>query len=221
MTGGTVCDISNRIMRILFYTGCLLLVVSFLAAASEPFVVATGSDKNAIQGVFVPAYDLWYSLAPGHLVTSKIKIEGLSPTLWNPFLVGLLQLPAWLLFGGPGLILTWTCRPNKGLTPEEQEVFDRHEESLFIIDHLNKAAKSDDTYHPTEDDRAPVFQLFDEHNSQRESQHIPEIPAGYPSPEDMERIDEAPQQIDLRDLYAEIEQYEIEAQAEKDGKKAD
>ncbi len=166
-------------MRLVFYFGWLLLVVAFVSTAAEPFLVQLGRG-----GLMTSSYDLWYALSPASLVITEIRIDRLWPALWDPVLVTLLQVPAWLLAGGPGLVAVWTCRPNKVMSPEVQEEYERQRESLFIIDELSDQALLDENYDPREDDRAPSHLMFDLHKDEdddiRESVYPGDTPAGYP-----------------------------------------
>mgnify|MGYP003970654195 CR=1 FL=1 len=129
-------------------------------------------------------YDLWYAMAPGHLVVSEIRIERFWMPLWDPILVGILQIPAWLLAGVPGGVLTWYCRPNRIMSPEVREEYERQRESLFVIDELSDQAMLDENYDPHEDDRAPSHLMFhldqDDDEEMRDSVFVSDVPAGYP-----------------------------------------
>ena len=129
-------------------------------------------------------YDLWYALAPGNLVVTEIRIERLWPALWDPVLLALLQVPAWLLTGAPGLALVWYCHPNRIMSPEAREEYERQCESLFVIDELSSRARLDENYDPHEDDRAPSHLMFDldkdEDEDIRNSVYASDVPAGYP-----------------------------------------
>ncbi len=124
-------------MRVLFYLGWVFLVLAFAAAAAEAIPRAMpGGD-----GVFISAYDLWYAAWPGSLVVTQIQVEKLSPALWDPVIVGVLALPGWLLFGGPGVFLVWFCRPFKQMTKQELEDLQKQEESLHLFERLSREAE--------------------------------------------------------------------------------
>ncbi len=166
-------------MRILFYMGWVALVMAFAAAATEPFLVQIGRG-----GFMTSTYDLWYAMAPSKLVIAEIRVERIWPTLWDPILVTVLQAPAWVLAGAPGLALVWYCRPNRVMSPEVREEYERQKESLFVIDELSDQAKLDDNYDPHEDDRAPSHLLFDldedDDEDIRNAVDARDVPAGYP-----------------------------------------
>jgi hypothetical protein len=210
-------DLSTQIrygafMHILFLFGWALLIAAFAAAASEPFVTIASSGRDLSGSVITSAYDLWYTLAPGHLVLSKIRLESILPALWDPVLTSILVLPAWFLLGVPGTTLAWLCRPNKIMTAEVREEYERQKESLFLIDELNRLAKEDETYHPHEDDRAPVHELFDLDKSEdediRKAVSDQKNPSMYPTLDDMETFTEDQQLLDINQLYAELDQLE-------------
>ena len=89
------------------------MLVAFASAAAETIVSGPG--------LIFSAHDLWYAVSAKHFTISQIRIERLSPNLWNPMLTTVLSVPAWFLFGVPGCWLAWYCRPGRVLTPEEEE----------------------------------------------------------------------------------------------------
>ena len=136
-------------MIVLFYFGWLLLVLAFIAGAAEA-VVRQGPGG----GMLVPAYDLWYTIWPGGLVITQIRIEKFAPLLWDPVLVTVLAIPAWALLAGPGVALTWYLRPNRTMTRDELEDARKHEESLMLYDELARAAMAEGA-DINDDDMAP------------------------------------------------------------------
>ena len=123
-------------MRVLFYLGWVFLALAFAAAASEAIPRAMPGG-----GVFISAYELWYAAWPGSLIVAQIQVEKLSPALWDPVIVGILALPGWLLFGGPGAFLVWFCRPFKQITEQELEDLQKQEESLLLFERLSREAE--------------------------------------------------------------------------------
>ena len=142
-------------MRVLFYLGWALLFLAFVGAAGEavPRSLPGGAEGS---GWFVSAYDLWYAAKPGSLVIAQIKVEKLSPVLWDPIIVALLALPTWLLFGGPGALLTWFFRPHKEITAEHREDLQKQEESMLLFDKLAEEARA--AGFDEDDDRAPYHE---------------------------------------------------------------
>ncbi len=136
-------------MVILFYFGWLLLISAFVAGAAEAVVRRTPDS-----GILVPAYDLWYTMWPGGLVITQIRVEKFAPLLWDPVLVTILAIPAWALLAGPGVALTWYLRPNRVMTRDEREDMRKHEESLMLYDELARAAIAEGA-DVNDDDMAP------------------------------------------------------------------
>ncbi len=136
-------------MRVLFYLGWMFLILAFAAAAAESIPRSLPGGGG---GVFISAYDLWYAAQPGSLVVAQIRVEKLSPALWDPVIVGVLALPGWLLFGGPGALLVWFCRPNKQMTEQELEDLQKQEEALLLLERLSREAEEAGY---TDDDQVP------------------------------------------------------------------
>lgn len=137
-------------MIILFYLGWVLLLAAFSAAAAE----STVRPQPGIGGIITSAHDLWYTLWPGSLVVTQIRIEKIMPFLWDPVMATVLAFPAWVLLGVPGLALAWFYRPSQFLTATEREEFRKHQDSLLLYDELEKDASTwneDDGF----DDRSP------------------------------------------------------------------
>jgi hypothetical protein len=130
MTGWTL-------RRVAFYLGWALLLAAFAAGAAEALVKALPGRGLHL----VSAHDLWYTAWPGNLVVTQIRVERLSPELWSAVIRPLLDLPAWLLTGLPGGLLTWFYRPKRPLTADELQDLQEREDSLFLYDELAAQAK--------------------------------------------------------------------------------
>jgi hypothetical protein len=130
---------SWTIRRVLFYLGWVLLLAAFAAGAAEALVRAVPDKGLAL----VSAHDLWYTVAPGNLVVTQIKVERISPELWSAVIRPLLAVPAWALTGVPGGLLTWFCRPVRPLTPDEEQDLREREDSMFLYDQLAEQALRD------------------------------------------------------------------------------
>ncbi len=141
-------------MRFFFYLGGVLLLLAFAGAAAEA-IPRSLSGGPADGGWFFSAYEIWYAASPGSLVVSQIRVEKLSPALWDPIIVSLLALPAWALFGVPGGLLTWYCRPHKEMTAEQEEDLRSQEETLLLFDKLVREA-GEAGHGGDEDDQAPA-----------------------------------------------------------------
>ncbi len=125
--------------KVLFYIGWVLLLAAFFAGAAEALVHA---DPSRPWGL-VSAHDLWYTLWPGNLVIAEIRIEKLSPALWEGVVRPLLEWPAWVLSGLPGGALAWFCRPIRTLTADEERDLLERREALFLYDELSEQAVAD------------------------------------------------------------------------------
>jgi hypothetical protein len=124
-------------MRLGFYIGWLFLLVAFAAAAAETIARTLPGGS----GWILSAAELWQALWPGAYLIALIRISGVMPELWDPVILTLLSIPAWLLLGFPGLILAWMCRPNRVLSPEAEQELQEHEASLFLYDDLAREAR--------------------------------------------------------------------------------
>ncbi len=175
-------------MRLLFYVGWALLLMAFLITAMDPYLTLLGTG-----GMWAPALDVWYAYSPRTLILTQIRIEKFAPALWDPVIVTVLQIPGWLLFGVPGIVLVWFFRPNRTMSDEVREEYERQKESLFVLDELSRHARNDEDYDASEDDQAPAHLMFDLHDSEDEDMRAAvirgDIPAGYPTPEYLEDWD--------------------------------
>jgi hypothetical protein len=124
-------------MRMLRYPGWLLLFAAFASAAAEIVVKSPPGARD----IFVPAYDLWYTGWPGSLIRMQIRLERIAPFLWDPVMTGVLTLPAWLLFGLPGLALTWMSRPQGFADRRERAEVRKYEEAMLLYDSLARDAR--------------------------------------------------------------------------------
>ena len=127
-----------RPMRTLRYPGWILLLAAFAAAAAEVMV----PPAPGAPGVFVSAYELWYTAWPGSLVRTQIHVERLAPFLWDPLIVAVLTLPGWFLFGLPGVMLTWMSRPRGFADARARAEVRKYEEAMLFYDDLIREARS-------------------------------------------------------------------------------
>lgn len=147
-------------MRFGFYTGWLLLLAAFAGAAAETIARTLPGGM----GLVLSAAELWQALWPGAYLIASIRISALEPQLWNPVILTLLSLPAWLLLGLPGVILAWMCRPNRLLSVEAEEELQEHEASLFLYDDLAREARKwarEEGDDQSTDDRLPNHDVVD------------------------------------------------------------
>ncbi|MEK9753920.1 MAG: hypothetical protein VW338_12035 [Rhodospirillaceae bacterium] len=124
-------------MRSLRYPGWALLLAAFASAAAEIIVPSAPGTRD----FFVSAHELWYSGWPGSLIKLQIRLERIEPMLWDPILTGVLALPAWLLLGLPGIVLTWMSRPRGFADRRERAEVRKYEEALLLYDDLAREAR--------------------------------------------------------------------------------
>lgn len=101
-------------MRYAVGVGCFLLLVALGALAWDLYFLSLGGQfKLSSWGEF------WYGTHSASLNGFKTFVEGnISAGLWGSFLRPLLDLPALLLFGLPGLVLAtlpWTLPRIKAM----------------------------------------------------------------------------------------------------------
>lgn len=121
-------------MRIPSLLGWLLMGAAFIAAAAE----TVAHSVPGVGGLLISAYDLWYTFSPKGLVIARIMVErDVHPIIWDPLLITVLQFPAWLLLGGPGVALAWFFRPPR---PKSEEIV---EASMVLYDRLMEAAEKE------------------------------------------------------------------------------
>lgn len=122
-------------MIVLYMLGWLFLAGAFLGAAAETVV----RGRLETDAVFLTAHELWSALAPESLAIAQYMVErNLSPAIWDPLLVNLMTLPAWLILGIPGVLLVWFFRPPRKKADSDDD--DIMEESLFLFDALAEEA---------------------------------------------------------------------------------
>lgn len=144
----------GTIMRVLFFLGWLLMIAAFVAAAAE--IAATGLAAGPAG--WIGFEELWRALAPASYVDVRLWVDDISPWIWHVLQAGPLLLPGWLLFGLPGVLLAWFCRPGRHLTESEKEDLRRRRDALFLYDELARDARrqaEEDGYDPGEDDSTP------------------------------------------------------------------
>ncbi len=126
------------IKKALHGVGWILLATAFLAASAE-VVVRASPDGGRL---FVSTRDLWYHLAPGDLIVMELRLEQNVPFLFDPFIKFLMKFPAWVLIGGPGVVVLWKTWPARRYTEEELAELAEREETLFLYDELAREARA-------------------------------------------------------------------------------
>lgn len=150
----------HDMMRFGFYTGWLLLLTAFAGAAAETIARALPGGT----GWMLSAAELWQALWPGAYLIASIRISAMAPALWDPVMMTAMSLPAWVIFGVPGVILAWGCRPNRILSATEEEELQEHEASLFLYDDLAREARKwarEEGEDGSDDDRLPSHDVVD------------------------------------------------------------
>ena len=95
--------------------GWFLLVVAFVFTAAEATVHGMLDEFGVVS-----SFRVLQVLAPEYLASLQAAVEGyLHPLAWDPLLRALMQLPGWILLGGPGVFLIWYFRDR---TPSEFEL---------------------------------------------------------------------------------------------------
>jgi hypothetical protein len=97
----------RTLLRVL---GIWLLLAGLIALAID----ATKSLAGTGQLVLTPLGSYWYKLDPASLNTFQAGVERhVHPYLWDPIIVTVLQMPAFALLCGLGLVFYWFGRPRK------------------------------------------------------------------------------------------------------------
>jgi hypothetical protein len=95
------------VLRIL---GVWLLLLAMVAAVVD----ANKSLAGGGAWVVTPMGDQWRELAPEALTVSKAWIEtNAGKWLWDPFILGILSAPTWVVFGILGVFLYWLGHKRK------------------------------------------------------------------------------------------------------------
>jgi len=123
-------------MGIAYYFGWIMLLAAFTAAAAE-VLVRSGNDASTF---FVAAHDLWYTVWPSGLLILQIRLENISSFLWDPLVLTLFAMPAWLLLGVPGFLCVGIFRPRRPDDEKRLEDARKQEEQLLLYDELAKQA---------------------------------------------------------------------------------
>ena len=111
-------------MFVLRITGWCLLIMAFVFTAAEAVVHGMLGEYGVVASSRVLEV-----LAPDSLADMKAAIaENISPIVWDPFMLSLLQLPGWILLGGPGVFLVWYFRDH---TPSDFEMPDDYPHTTY------------------------------------------------------------------------------------------
>jgi len=147
-------------MRTAFLLGWFLMLCAFAVAGAETIARTLPGGT----GWVLSTSELWRALWPSSYLLAEVRLSNTLPWLWDPLIVWFLSPPAWALFGLPGVVLAWTCRPNRVLSADQEEELREHEASLFLYDELASEARKwarDEGSNLDEDDRLPTHELID------------------------------------------------------------
>ena len=102
-------------------------------------------------------------LWPGSYLLAEVRLNAALHG-FGIVMLWFLTPPAWFLLALPGVILAWTCRPNRQLSPMAEEELREHEVSLFLYDELAREARKwarEEGDTSNDDDRMPTHDLID------------------------------------------------------------
>lgn len=165
-------------MRSTFLLGWALMLAAFASAAAETIARALPDGG----GWVLSTSELWQALWPGSYILAEARLSAVNGWLWDPAFVIALSPPAWLLLGLPGVILAWTCRPNRVLSPLAEEEFREHEASLFLYDELTREARkwAREEGDTSDDDRLPTHELIDLFERDIDDEEFDPVPDSLP-----------------------------------------
>lgn len=137
--------------RIAFLFGIGLLALAFLVTGAELAARTILSAQDAPQGgaggdLFMSTRMVWRTVAPHSYLLL------LNSAAW-PIVKHLLALPAWILFGLPGLALAigFRTRDAEDLADQQDQAY---QDDLYLFDELALAAQKEG-YDGLQDDRDP------------------------------------------------------------------
>ena len=92
-------------LRILGVWSLLVAMVALTIDGTKSLASAEG------QWIVTPLGEHWFKLHASSLNTAQAAIERyVHPSLWDPGIISLLQVPTWILFGILGLVFYWLGR---------------------------------------------------------------------------------------------------------------
>jgi hypothetical protein len=83
------------------------LSLCLLASAFIMLTIDVTRSVASAKLYFTPISEALSELAPGKLALARDVIERHIPFIWDPLLVALMQLPAWVGVGAAGALLAW------------------------------------------------------------------------------------------------------------------
>jgi len=95
------------IVRIIGY---IFAILAISAASYEAWQAAADTSWRILS-----LGELWYKLDSQSLSVSQAGIQRyVTPWLWEPVITAILRMPAWVVFGAPGLLFLWVSRKSVG-----------------------------------------------------------------------------------------------------------
>lgn len=124
--------------------GLAFLAAAFIAAAFEITAHGLTGERSLVMSAWQVAYIHW----PDVLIQARILVEDrFGPEIWVAWIIPVLSVPGWVLFGAPGIAFLWLSRYRRRAGEEDDE----HEQSLYLYDELAKAARADGYVETDED----------------------------------------------------------------------
>ncbi|MFV0295980.1 MAG: hypothetical protein ACK5JT_07650 [Hyphomicrobiaceae bacterium] len=91
----------------------ILLIVAVVALVYDGTRTMAGGSTLVITSL----EQHWVNLAPKSYTATKTAISTrISPVVWTMFVERLIRLPAWLLIGSLGLLLSWVSRRRREIS---------------------------------------------------------------------------------------------------------
>lgn len=131
--------------RLAFLIGIVLLTLALLTTGAELAARAIIGTEG-IGSPIMSLHEVWRTVAPK-------SYQAVTTGESSGWLVLMLNLPGWVLFGLPGLALVYAFSSKSDDTQGAQEI-QEYEESLLLYDELANAARKDG-YTGAIDDLAP------------------------------------------------------------------
>ncbi len=95
-------------LRVLGAWSLILAMVILTIDATKSLATSEG------QWIATPLGEHWFKLDAPSLNTAQAVIERyVSPALWDPVILSILQVPSWIFFGVLGLVLYWLGRKRR------------------------------------------------------------------------------------------------------------
>lgn len=114
--------------------GRALIALAILSLVGE----LTARAFFGASGIYLSAEELWAALAPDSYTAMRAWFrQGILP-VWTYGVGPVLKIPAWLLFGAPGIAALW-----RGERQDDEAEIAADVEAAFLYDELEKRAKEE------------------------------------------------------------------------------